>query len=82
MAFVARGEVIGEAFEIGVSSEDAIRFPRFRLEDRLLEEASSLVREAEQAGSFGWATQHFERKEGYSVWRRVLSGAELDLLMQ
>lgn len=82
VAFVARGEVLGEAFEIGVTVGDAGLHSRFKIEDRLLEEASGLIREAELAGSFDWAAQRFERKEGYAVWRKVLSGDEFQRLMQ
>jgi len=50
-ALAARGRVLDEAFEICVSHEDAGRFSRFRIEDQLLEEAKSLIREADSLSS-------------------------------
>lgn len=76
-----RAQALGATFQIGVARDQAARFDRMRLEDRLMLEARSLIHQAEGAGSFDWKANRFLRNPEHDVWEKILSTAELRRLM-
>jgi len=81
VVFAARGRVLDETFRLSVDRAALGRYPRSKLEDRVLEEAASLIREAEQQESFDWEANHFTHDHAFGTWEKVLSAEELDRLM-
>ena len=77
VAFAARGRANGEAFQIGVRADALSRYDRLRLEDRLLQEATSLI----SLSDFDWTAYRFARNEEFEVWEKTLSVRELAILM-
>ena len=76
-----RGHVLDHTFVIGVAKDARYDCPLVKLEDRLIEEASSLIREVGHSGGFDWAKHHFERNPDFDVWEKILSQTELDNLL-
>jgi hypothetical protein len=72
-----RGHVLGETFRIGVAKSAVAAHTRFRVEDLLMEEAQSLIREAELAGAFDWEAQGFAFSESHGVWEKHLPDEEV-----
>jgi hypothetical protein len=77
-ALAVRGRVQDQVFMIGI--EDMAGHPRFKIEQRLLEEARSLIRQARQ-DPFDWAAHRFQRNAEFEVWERTLDAAELRSMM-
>lgn len=82
IAVAVRGHVLGATFVIGVERGAVPPERRMELEDRLLEEARSLIRNAEQSGDFEWSNHHFEHSEDSGVWEKTLSEREVQQLLR
>ena len=81
LAFGVRGHARDDTFVIGISKDARYDCPRGTLEDRLMEEASSLIRELGRSDGFDWSKHHFERNPDFDVGQKVLSQTELDHLL-
>jgi hypothetical protein len=68
-------------FLIGVAHPVA-RAMRGKLEDRLLDEARSLIRKAESEERFDWEAHRFVRNPRFGVYEKILTVAELRLLLE
>ena len=69
------------SFVIGVAKDAHFDCSVEKLEDRLIEEASSLIRDVRLSGGFNWAEHNFKRKPDFKVWEKVLTQTELDNLL-
>ena len=79
VAFAVRAHVGGVVFQIGVPADAVASYDRLQIEDRLLQEASSLMAHAE---GFDWTGFGFERNTQSDVWEKTLSVDELATLMR
>lgn len=82
VAFSVRGRARGESFSIAVNRADLEGLDRAALEDRLVEEARSLIREAESNPSFNWSAKGFANRTGFDSWEKALSVADVRRLTQ
>ena len=71
----ARGRVGDLVFQIGVS-EEARRFDRIGVEDRLLAEAGAMIA-LDGIADFDWPGHRFARNAEFDVWERTLTSGEL-----
>jgi len=77
-----RGHALGETFRIDVARSAVATHTRFRIEDLLMEEAQSLIREAESAGAFDWKAQGFAFSKTRGVWEKHLPDEEVARLAE
>jgi hypothetical protein len=77
----ARARARGDTFLLGVAQPVEAHL-RTRLEDRLLEEARSLIRRAEADGGFDWEAHRFTRNAEFGAWEKTLTAAELRRLLE
>lgn len=77
-----RGHVGEAVFQIEVDPGHLEAYSRDSVEDRLVEEASSLIHKVERTPDFDWAGHRFARNPDHGTWEKSLTGSELQQLMQ
>jgi hypothetical protein len=82
VAFSVRGRALGATFLIAVRRTDIEGLDRAGFEDRLIEEARSLIREAESSPTFDWAGKGFSARKGFETWEKTLSAADVRRLTE
>ena len=82
IALAVRGHVLDTVFLIGVPRPPPTDTPRMQIENRLLEEAKSLMRLAASEQRFEWVNRGFVFNEDFGVWEKRLSETEVAQLLR
>ena len=82
VAFCVRGHIGGETFQMAVEKEAVSGYEQAAIEDRLMEEARSLLRMATgQEGAVDWGALGFSLTGEFGVWNKTLSRQDLKRLL-